>query len=147
MDHRVERLRTPAECAIFARNAVDKKRPDLALEAHRKAVDLQVATHEAASPLEAEGLATVYAHEALLTHQNDGKKRRATTTWQAVKRYGIIEAIQKAVNRRTATESCTALRELGLQDLAFEAFVLRHEDSFNAAAVKVSKERLAVPAV
>ena len=52
MDHRVERLRTPAECAIFARNAVDKKRPDLALEAHRKAVDLQVATHEAASPLD-----------------------------------------------------------------------------------------------
>ena len=51
------------------------------------------------------------------------------------------------MNRRTATESCAALRELGLQDLAFEAFVLRHETSFNAAAVKVSKERLAVPTV
>ena len=145
MDHRVERLRTPAECQIFARNATAKKRPDLALEANRKAVDLQVATHAEASPLEAEGLATVYAHEALLTHQNDGKKKRATTTWQAVKRYGIIEAIQKTVTKRTATDSCAALRELGLADLAFEAFVLRHEASFNAASVKISKERLAVP--
>jgi hypothetical protein len=146
MDHRVERLRTPAECEIFARNATAKQRPDLALEAHRKAVNLKVATHEAVSPLEAEGLSTVYALDALLTHQNDGKKKRATATWQAVKRYGVIEAIQKAVNRRAATESCAALRELGLEDLAFEAFVLRHEASFTAATVKLSKERLAVVA-
>ncbi len=143
MDHRVERLRTPAECEIFARNAAAKNRPDLVLESHRKAVNLKVATHETASPLEAEGLATVYAHEALLTHQN-GKKKRATATWDAIKRYGIIEAIQRAVSRPATTESCTALRELGLEDLAFEAFVLRHEASFSADAVKLSKERLAV---
>jgi hypothetical protein len=144
MDHRVERLRTPAECEIFARNAAARNRPDLVLESHRRAVDLKVATHEPASRLEAEGLATVYAHEALLTHEN-GKKMRATATWDAVKRYGIIEAIQRAVSRRTDDKRFAALRELGLEDLAFEAFVLRHESSFSEAAVKLSKERLAVP--
>jgi len=61
MDHRVERLRTPAECASFARNAVAKNRPDLALEANRKSVNLNVATHEALTPLEADGFAAVYA--------------------------------------------------------------------------------------
>jgi hypothetical protein len=144
MDRRVERLRTPAECEIFARNAADRNRPDLVLEAHRKAVDLKVATHEPSSPLEAEGLATVYAHEALLKHQS-GKKIRATATWDAIKRYGIIEAIQRAVSKRADADSVTALRDLGLESLAFEAFVLRHESSFSEAAVKLSKERLAAP--
>jgi hypothetical protein len=142
MDYRVERLRTPAECGIFAQNAAAKNRPDLVLEAHRKAVDLQVSTHETASPLEAEALAAVYAHEALLAHQN-GKKTRATTTWQAIKRYGIVEALQRVLNRPEQAENRAALRELGLEDLAFEAVVLRHESSFSDAAVKLSRERLA----
>ncbi len=143
MDHRVERLRTPAECEIFARNALGKNRPDLALEAHRKAVNLNVATHEAMTPLEAEGLATVYAHEAMLAHRN-GRKTRATGTWQDIKRLGIIAAIQKVVSRRAQTDNRMALRELGLEDLTFEAFVLRHEASFSPAAVQASKDRLAV---
>ena len=142
MDHRVERLRTPAECVIFARNAVGKKRPDLALEANRKAVNLNVATHEGTTALEADGLATVYAHEALLAHRN-GKKMRATRTWQDIKQHGIVSAITKAVSRPAHTDNRVALRELGLEDLTFEAFVLRHEASFSPAVVQASKERLA----
>ena len=143
MDHRVERLRTPAECAIFARNAVAKNRPDLALEANRRAVNLNVSTHEAVTPLEAEGLATVYAHEAMLAHRN-GRKTRATGTWQDIKRHGIVAAITKVVSRRAQTDNRAALRELGLEDLTFEAFVLRNEASFSPAAVQLAKERLAV---
>jgi hypothetical protein len=142
MDHRVERLRTPAECAIFARNAVAKQRPDLALEANRKAVNLNVATHEGTSSLEAEGLATVYAHEALLAHRN-GKKVRASGTWKDIKSHGIVAAITKVVNRPAQTDNRVELRELGLEDLTFEAFVLRHEASFPPAAVQAAKERLA----
>jgi hypothetical protein len=141
MDHRVESLRTPAECEIFARNATAKKRPDLAIEARRKAVDMQAATHETASPLEAEGFAAVYAYEALLSRKN-GKKTRATTTWQAIKRYGVIAAIQKAVSRPPQSADYETLREMGLGDLAFEALVLRHEASFSDEAVQASKARL-----
>ena len=142
MDHRVERLRTPAECVIFARNAVGKNRPDLALEANRKAVNLNVATHEAATPLEAEGLAAVYAHEALLAHRN-GKKTRATRTWQDIRDHGIVAAITKVVSRPAQTDNRVALRELGLEDLSFQAYVLRHEASFSAAAVQASKKTFA----
>ncbi len=142
MDYRVERLRTPAECAIFVKNAIAGKRPDLALEAQRKAVDLQAATHETQSPVEKEAFAAVYAYEALLTRKN-GKKTRATKTWQVVKSHGIIEAIQRAVSRPPDAAALASLRELGLQDLAFEALVLRHEAAFSAATVQISKARLA----
>src|SRR5512134_1374609 len=98
MDYRVERLRTPAECEIFAKNARARNHPDLALLAQRKAIGLQASTHPTESPVEAEGFAAVYAYEALLTRRN-GKKTRATGTWQAIKRYGIIEAVQRAVSR------------------------------------------------
>jgi hypothetical protein len=142
MDYRVARLRTPAECAIFAKNATALHHPELALAAQRKAVDLQAATHEAASAVEAECFAAVYAYEALLTRRN-GKKTRATGLWQAIKRYGIIEAIERAVSRPPDASSTITLRDLGLADLAFEALVIRHEASFGPAAIEVAKSRQA----
>jgi hypothetical protein len=46
---------------------------------------------------------------------------------------------------RPADESTSTvtLRDLGLEDLAFEALVIRHEASFSAAAIEASKARLA----
>jgi hypothetical protein len=141
MDYRVERLRTPAECEIFAQNARARNHPDLAIEALRKAIHLQASTHETGSPVEAEGFAAVYAYELLLSRRN-GKKTRATETWRAIKRYGIIEAVQRAVSRPPDTDGEVTLRHLGLEDLAFEALVVRHETSFSDAAIKASKARL-----
>jgi hypothetical protein len=142
MDYRVERLRTPAECESFAKNAIARNHPELALAARRKAIDLQAATHETSSAVEAEAFAAVYAYEALLTRRN-GKKTRATGTWQAVRRYGIIEAIQRAVSAPPDKPGAVTLRDLGLEDLAFEALVMRHEAAFSAAAIEASKARLA----
>ena len=85
--------------------------------------------------------AAVYAHEALLTRRN-GKKTRATGTWQAIRRYGIIEAVQRAVSRPPDKPGTVTLRDLGLEDLAFEALVVRNEASFSAAAIEASKARL-----
>jgi len=142
MDYRVERLRTPAECESFAKNAIARNHPELALQARRKAIDLQVSTHETGSAVEAEGLAAVYAYEALLTRRN-GKKTRATATWQAVKRYGIVEAVQRAVSRPSDEPGAVTLRDLGLEDLSFEALVIRHEASFSTATIEASRSRLA----
>lgn len=142
MDYRIERLRTPAECESFARNATARHHPDLALEARRKAIRLQASTHETGSLVEAEGFAAVYAHELLLTRRN-GKKTRATGVWQAIKRYGIIEAVQRAVSRPLDEDGQVTLQELGLADFAFEALVVRHEVSFSDAAITASKARLA----
>jgi hypothetical protein len=145
MDYRVERLRTPAECESFARNATARNYPDLALEARRKALHLQASTHEAGSPVEAEGFAAVYAYELLLTRRN-GKKTRATGIWQAIKRYGIIEAVERALSRPPDEEGQVTLRHLGLEDFAFEALVVRREASFSDTAIAASKARLALQA-
>ena len=126
----------------FAKNAIARHHPELALQARRKAIDLQVSTHETGSAVEAEGLAAVYAYEALLTRRN-GKRTRATGTWQAIKRYGIIEAVQRALSRPADEPGAVTLRDLGLEDLTFEALVIRHEASFSAAAIQASKARLA----
>ena len=142
MDHRVERLRTPEECESFAKNAAARKRPDLALEARRKAVEMKASEHEVQTPVEKEALAGVYAYEALLTQKN-GKKTRASRTWQLIKRYGIIEAVQRAVNRPAETADYESLLEMGMADLAFEAIILRHPEAFSAEAVGASEARLA----
>jgi hypothetical protein len=142
MDYRVERLRTPDECEIFAANAIARKRPDLAMEAHRKAVELQAATHEASSPVEAEAFAALYAYEALLARKN-GKKTRATKTWAVVKSRGVIEAIRQCVNGAVEPESFARLRELGLETHAFDALVVRNAASFDDATVRVAQSRLA----
>lgn len=142
MDYRVARLRTPVECEIFANNATALNHPELALAARRKAIELQASTHETTSAVEADCIVAVYAYEALLTRRN-GKKTRATATWQAIKRYGAIEAVQRAVIRPPDRVGTLSLRDLGFEDFAFEALVIRHADSFSAAAIEASKARLA----
>jgi hypothetical protein len=141
MDYRVERLRTPAECESFARNAIDRKRPELASAARRKALTMQAETHAPSSPVEAEAFVAVYAYEMHLTRKN-GKKTRASKTWAIARSQGIIQAIQMAVHNTPDPAVLAELRELGLEDLTFDAFVVRHEDAFDAATVQLSRARL-----
>jgi hypothetical protein len=137
MDHRVARLRTPEECAIVAKNAMALKRPDIALEARRKAIEMLVASHPAGSPVETETLAAIYASEAAMTHQR-GKKARATRTWEVVRKKGLIAAAERALH---SEDDHATLVELGLEDLSFDALILRHPESFSAAAVAASTAR------
>jgi hypothetical protein len=141
MDYRVERLRTPAECESFARNAIDRKRPELASAARRKALTMQAETHAASSPVEAEAFLAVYAYELHLTRKN-GRKTRAAKTWAIAKSRGIIQAIEMAVHNAPDPAVLEGLRELGLEDLAFDALVVRHEAAFDTATVQLSKARL-----
>jgi hypothetical protein len=141
MDYRVERLRTPAECESFARNAIDRKRPELASAARRKALTMQAETHAPSSPVEAEAFAAVYAYELHLTRKN-GRKTRAAKTWAIAKNHGIIQAIQKAVESPPDPAVLAGLRELGLEDLAFDALVVRNQAAFDAPTVQLSKSRL-----
>jgi len=140
MDERVARLGTPEECEQFILNAQDSM-PDLARAARRRAVELEAAKHGAKSAVEREALEAVYAYERALSKKR-GKKVRATRTWQMIERHGIIEAVERAVNRPVGTMGYLILVEMGMQDLAFEAVVLRHPDVFSKAAVERSRERL-----
>lgn len=141
MDERVKNLKTPEQCEIFARNATERDRPDLADEARIRAVQLRAEAYGAQTDAETEAIQAIYAYEEVLTQKN-GKRTRASRTWPMIKRYGIIEAVERAVNREVAPQGYTALVEMGLEEYAFEAVILRYPDVFSDEAVERSKKRL-----
>ena len=141
MDERIRRLDTIKKCQNFERNAINRARPDLAAEARQRAVQLRAEEYGAESTAEKEAVQAVYAYEDLLTNKN-GRTTRASRTWQMIKRHGIIEAVERAVKRDAVTQGYTMLVEMGLEEYAFEAVILRHPDVFSDEAVQISRARL-----
>lgn len=88
MDDKVKRLKTPEECRQFAENVRDKK-PELAREARRRAVELRAVAYGTDKEVELELLKPIYAYEAVLFEKNQ-RRTPASRTWQMVKRHGII---------------------------------------------------------
>jgi hypothetical protein len=62
-----------------------------------------------------------------------------------IKRHGIIGAVERAVNRPTETSGYRALVDMGLEQYAFEAVILRHPQVFSAEAVEHSRQRISEP--
>jgi hypothetical protein len=141
MDERVKKLRTPDECVNFGKNAAARNRPDLAREAQLRSIQLRAEQHGLVSEAEREALQAIYAYEEVLFKKN-GRRTRATRTWQMIDRHGIIGAIERAVDRDQETAGYQALVKMGLQELAFEAVILRHPSLFSEGAVEKSKKRL-----
>jgi hypothetical protein len=139
MDESVERLTTYEDCVQFAINVTDAY-PDLARQARIRAVQLRGATYGAKTQAEREAIEAVYAYEDVLS-QKRGKKVRASRTWQMIKRHGILPAVERAVDRSEVTTGYEALVQMGLQDFAFEAVILRHPTAFSSAALRRSEER------
>ncbi len=142
MDERVAKLKTPEECERFVKNVLARNRRDLADEARKKAIELRAAAYGASTEAERECLEAVYAYEEVLTSKN-GRKTRASRTWQMIKRHGILGAVERAVNRKEETVGYTVLLEIGLQDYAFEAVVLRYPELFSIETIQRSSARIA----
>jgi hypothetical protein len=141
MDELIAKLKTPEECIVFEKNVTVRGRLDLALAARKRAVELRALQYGAATDVERECLEAVFAYEQVLSAKN-GKKTRASRTWPMIERYGIIEAVERAVNRKDETMGYTALLEMGLESYAFEAVILRHPNSFSPSVVQRSQERV-----
>ena len=60
-----------------------------------------------------------------------------------IEHHGIIGAAEPAVDRKDQPAGYTALLEMGRQDYAFEAVILRHPHSFFKEAAIRSQERIA----
>ncbi len=140
-DDPVGRLKTPEACEQFAINVEERGKPELAMAARRRAVELRAAAHDAETEAEREALEAVYAYERAQTVLR-GKKFRASRTWQMIERRGIIDAVEQVVKRSADSMGYDALVKMGMQDKAFEAVVLRHPQVFSAEAVRRSRERL-----
>ena len=141
MDERIARLDTPEACERFAKNAEARGHPELAREARRRATEIRAAQHGADLEVEKEALQAVYAYEEILTQKN-GKRTRASRTWQMINRHGILRAIERAVDRESDATGYLTLVEMDMTDLAFEAVVLRHPDHFSSDTVERAKQRL-----
>ncbi len=59
-----------------------------------------------------------------------------------VTRHGILGAAERAVDRSVETSGYRALAEMGLQQYAFEAVILRYPELFSEAAVVRSRGRM-----
>lgn len=59
-----------------------------------------------------------------------------------ISKYGLIPAVEKVVARKADASGYTALVDMGLTELAFEAVVLRHREHFSDQAISRSIERL-----
>ena len=59
-----------------------------------------------------------------------------------IERHGIIESVNRAVNRPIETQGYLSLLRMGLENFAFEAVILRYPNVFSAEAVEKSQERI-----
>jgi hypothetical protein len=137
----VAKLKTAEECATFEKNVSERGDPDLVLAARKRAIELRAQAHGARTLAERECLEAVYAYERVLS-ANRGKNVRASRTWQMIDRHGIIRAVERVVTRRDDAPGFRALTNMGLQNYAFEAVVLRHPAAFSPQALTRSKARL-----
>ena len=136
----IQKLKTPDECMQLAEN-VRERNPELAQKARRRAVEMRAISHNATTKVELELLKALYAYEEVLSEKN---KRRTTAarTWQMIKRYGLIKAAERAVNRKIEPAGYKLLAKMGMHDLTFEAVIVRYQESFNPDVVARAKERL-----
>jgi hypothetical protein len=140
MSNILDRLTTPEDCEKLAKNVEHSDR-ELAIQARRRAVELRAATHGGKTSAEQEAIRAVYAYEEGLKRKR-GRNIRAARTWQMIARYGIIGAVERAVNRRDETSGFLILREMGMEDFAFEVVVLKYPELFSHEARERSRERL-----
>lgn len=140
MDDVIQKLRTPEECIELAMNALNKALK-LLKDARHESIEQRAALHNVQNEVESELLKAVYAYEEVLSKRNN-RRTRATRTWQMINRYGIIQAAERAVNRPIDPAGYRALVEMGLQDLTFEAVILRYPNYFREEVVARAGERL-----
>jgi len=133
MHELVLRIKDPELCYVFARNAIDRGHPELALQAYRRAVDLRAEQHDTSSEVERSALRAIYAYEEALSYSK-GKRTRATGTWQLVNRHGVLAALMKRLHSRDNENVLPVLQELGMEDYSFSAVHEAHPDAFGQLA-------------
>mgnify|MGYP003573764087 FL=1 len=133
MHELVMRINDPELCYVFGKNAVHRGHPELALQAHRRAVDLRAEAYGATDEAEFAAVRAIYAYEEALGYQK-GKRTRATGTWQLVRRHGLLAAVHKRLDSRDSEEVLPILRELGMEDYSFAAVLKEYRDAFGALA-------------
>jgi len=133
MHELVIRIKTPELCYVFARNATARGHEDLALQAYRRAVDLKAEAHAVETEAELMALKSFYAYEEALSW-GQRKRKRATGTWQLVNRIGVLPTLQKRLASGAGDKVLPVLKELKLDDYAFQAVARAYAEDLQQAA-------------
>ena len=120
MHELVMRINDPEKCYVFARNATRNGHPELALQVHRRAVDLRAEAYGTQSEVEFAAVRAILAYEEALGYAK-GKRTRATGTWQMVSRGGLVSAVAKRLASKGGEDVADTLKQLGMEDYSFEA--------------------------
>jgi hypothetical protein len=115
--------------------------PSRSRAARRQRVKQRAANHDPASEAERECYEAVYAYEGALSKIND-KTTRASRTWPMIEKKGVIAAVEGIVTRADETKAYRVLVEMELEDMTFEAVILRHRKAFSTEAIAASERRL-----
>jgi hypothetical protein len=141
MDTRIKNLKSELECSNFEANAVRLNHLDLAKQAKLRLLELKAEAKGAETLVEKEALQAIFAYEQVLSLKH-GKPTRAGRTWPMISKHGIIGGVERVVNRPVESAGYTALAEMGLEDFAFEAVILRYPEEFSDSAVQISQRRM-----
>lgn len=129
----VKRINDPKLCYVFAKNAINRGHPELAMQSYRRAVDLRTQEYETQSEAEEAAVRAIYAYEEALSYAK-GKRTRATGTWQLVNRKGIFIALAQRIESRVSPDVMPILKELGMEDYSFAATIKAHPQAFTSVA-------------
>ncbi|MGL0953365.1 hypothetical protein [Vibrio vulnificus] len=143
MDSRVLKLKTVESCEKFRSNALRLGENELAQQATLRAIAIRAELYGCKTEAERLAIEAVFAYEEVLSKRN-GKRTRASRTWQMIERRGVIDAVERAVNRDDVTQGYEALAEMGLQEYAFEAVILKFPKLFSEEAVEKSRDRMSL---
>jgi hypothetical protein len=142
VDEMLDKMDTPERCEGFAQNAERRGEHDRAQLARVKGVQLNARRQGAKNEVEQACWEAVLAYEQILKKKH-GRAQPASYTRRMIQKRGIIAAVERTVLKKDVTVGYRALLAEGMQDMAFEAVVLRFPDAFSPAAVEQSRARLA----
>ncbi|MEH6550624.1 MAG: hypothetical protein V7744_11615 [Pseudomonadales bacterium] len=141
MDDRVRSIQCPDKCKIFEKNARDRGYDGLAQQAIERSLVLRAELHGADTEAELKALEAVFAYEEVLSRKNR-KKTRAVGTWQLIRKHGILPAVERTVINKPEAEAYQALKDIGLENYAFEIVITSNPELFSKDVVKTSEERM-----
>jgi hypothetical protein len=136
MEELINTLKDPDECQRLA-----DVFSELSIKARLRSVYLRAKLHGYRTGVALELARAIYAYEDNLSLKNK-RKTHASRTWQMVKRYGIVKAAEKAVNRPVEAMGYRLLVERGMKDLIFENIIKKFPKEFSPDTVKLAKSRL-----
>lgn len=145
LEDQVSLHRAALEYDQLKRTALAEGNIELASQARLRKVQVKAKAYASlrriTDAVEVECIEALFAYEEVRS-ERVGRTVKASRTWPMFDRHGVLPAVERVVNRPDDATGYTTLVEMGLEQYAFEAIVLRSPDRFSRSCVARSKMRL-----